>query len=45
MVVAPAVANNNNKKVIFKNCAIFTDCIRKINNTQVYNANTYNASV
>ena len=27
------------KKVIFKNCALFTDCIIKINNTQVDNAN------
>ena len=28
-----AVAPNNiNKKVIFKNCARFTDCIREINN-------------
>ena len=26
------------KKVIFKNCALFTDCISKINNTQVDNA-------
>ena len=31
-------ANNTNKKVIFKNCAPFTDCISKINNTQVDNA-------
>ena len=33
-----ADANNSNKKVIFKNCAPFTDCISKINNTQVDNA-------
>ena len=33
-----ADANNTNKKVIFKNCAPFTDCISKINNTQVDNA-------
>ena len=33
-----AAANNTNKKVIFKNCAPFTDCISKINNTQVDNA-------
>ena len=32
-----ADANNTNKKVIFKNCAPFTDCISKINNTQVDN--------
>ena len=35
---ADADANNNNKKVIFKNCAPFTNCIREINNTQVENA-------
>ena len=33
-----AAANNKNKKVIFKNCAPFTNCIRKINNTQIDNA-------
>ena len=31
-------ANNANKKVIFKNCAPFTNCISKINNTQIDNA-------
>ena len=30
--------NNANKKVIFKNCAPFTDCIGEINNTQIDNA-------
>ena len=35
---AGAVANNANKKVIFKNCAPFTNCISKINNTQIENA-------
>ena len=35
---ANADANNTNKKVIFKNCAPFTNCISKINNTQVDNA-------
>ena len=30
-------ANNTNKKAIFKNCAPFTDCISKINNTQIDN--------
>ena len=35
---AGAAANNTGKKVIFKNCAPFTDCISKINNTQVANA-------
>ena len=33
-----ADANNTNQKVIFKNCAPFTDYISKINNTQVDNA-------
>ena len=28
---AAAAANNTNKKVIFKNCAPFTNCIRNIN--------------
>ena len=31
-------ANNANKKVIFKNCAPFTNCINEINNTQIDNA-------
>ena len=35
---AAAAANNANKKVIFKNCAPFTNCISKINNTQIDNA-------
>ena len=30
--------NNTNKKVIFRNCAPFTNCITKINNTQVDDA-------
>ena len=33
-----ADANNTNKKVIFKNCAPFTNFISKINNTQIDNA-------
>ena len=33
-----AAANNTNKKVIFKNCAPFTRCISKINNTEIDNA-------
>ena len=37
-VAADADANNTDKKVIFKNCAPFTDCITKINNTQVDNS-------
>ena len=32
---APTISN---KKVIFKNCAQFTDCIFEIKNTQVDNA-------
>ena len=35
---AVATTNNANKKVIFKNCAPFTNCISKINNTQIDNA-------
>ena len=35
---ADADANNANKKVIFKSCAPFTNCITEINNTQVDNA-------
>ena len=31
-------ANNTNNKVIIKNCAPFTNCISKINNTQIDNA-------
>ena len=33
-----AASNNTNKKVIFKNCAPFTNCISEINNTQIDNA-------
>ena len=32
-----AAANNTNKKVIFKSCTPFTNCISKINNTQIDN--------
>ena len=35
---AGAAANDIGKKVIFKNCAPFTNCISKINNTQIDNA-------
>ena len=31
-------ANNTEKKVIFKNCAPFTECITEINNTQIDDA-------
>ena len=33
-----AAPTNTNKKVIFENCAPFTNCISKINNTQIDNA-------
>ena len=36
--VAGAVTNNPNTKVIFKNCAPFTNCMGEINNTQISNA-------
>ena len=35
---AGAAANDTNKKVIFKDCAPFTSCVSKINNTQIDNA-------
>ena len=35
---AGAAANNTKEKVIFKNCAPFTNCISDINNRQVDNA-------
>ena len=35
---AGAAANNIGKKVIFKNCAPFTNCTSKINNIQIDNA-------
>ena len=35
---AGAAANNTNKKVIFKNCAPFTNCISKISNEQIDNS-------
>ena len=36
--VAGAAANNTNKKVIFRNCVPFTNCISRITNTQVDNS-------
>ena len=33
-----AAANNTNKKVIFKNCALFTICMNKISNKDIDNA-------
>ena len=38
IAAADAGANNTNKKVIFKNCAAFTKCISRINNTDIDNA-------
>ena len=35
---AGAAVNNNDRKVIFKYCAPFTNCISEINNTQIDNA-------
>ena len=35
---AGVATNNTNKKVILKNCPPFTNCISKINNTQIDNA-------
>ena len=35
IAVADADASNTGKKLKFKNCAPFTDCTSKINNTQV----------
>ena len=40
---ASTAVNNTNKKVIFKNCASFTDCITEINNTQIDNAQKIDA--
>ena len=37
-------ANKKKKKEIFKNCAPFTDCISKINNTQADNAKDINVN-
>ena len=33
-----ASQNNANKKVLFKNCALFTKCISRIDNTQIDDA-------
>ena len=38
LLAAVSAANNADKKVIFKNCACFTDCISKTNNIQVDDA-------
>ena len=33
-----AAVNNTNEKIIFKSCAPFTNCISKMNNTDIDNA-------
>ena len=38
VVTLAAGGRNNNIQVVFKNCAAFTNCINKINNTQIDNA-------
>ena len=38
ITVNNTAANNAAKKVIFKNCVLFTNCISKINNTRIDNA-------
>ena len=42
MASTAAAANDVIKKVIFKNCTFFTDCISKTNNPQVGNAKDIN---
>ena len=41
-IAAGAAVNNTNKKVIFKNCPPFANCITEINNTQVNDAQKIN---
>ena len=36
-----ADSNNRDKKTIFKSCAPFPNCVNKINNTQIDNAELY----
>ena len=38
MATAGAAVYNTNKKVIFKNCAPFTDCMTETYNTQINDA-------
>ena len=35
---AAAAPNNRNNEVVFKNFAIFTNCMSEVNNTQIDNA-------
>ena len=46
-IASGVAANSTDKKAIFKNCASFTNCISKINNTQTDNVEYWysNASV
>ena len=41
-MAAQAHPQNVGKKVVFKNCASFTDCISEINSTQIDNAKYVN---
>ena len=45
--IAAQYADNNdvNKKIIFKDCAPFTNCISRINNTQVDDAHDVDSNV
>ena len=36
-----AAPNNKGKKIIFKNCAPFTDCISEINNKKIDHAKNH----
>ena len=38
ITVPNTAAANNRKNIIIKNCALFTNCIVEINNTQIDNA-------
>ena len=42
---AAAVPNNRNKKIMFKNCALFANCINEINNAQTDNAKDIDVSM
>ena len=43
VTVAPQTGDSiNNKGVVFKNCALLTDCISEINNTEIDNAKYIN---
>ena len=42
IAAAVVLGNNTNKKVIFKKCAPFTNCMSKMNNIQVDDAQGFN---